>query len=226
MAFIWIVEDDDDIRGIVTYAIETMGYKARGFDNADSFFSALDDKTAHPPDVLILDIMLPSVSGLEILKKLRKTREFEQLPIIMLTAKSSEHDKIIGLDLGADDYISKPFGVMELISRIKALMRRSKKENNNEYLYRGIEIRHNSRTVFSNDAVVNLTFKEYELLYYLMLNADMVLSRDQILQTVWGFDFEGESRTLDMHIKALRTKLGENGQYIKTIRNVGYKLGD
>jgi len=253
---IWIVEDDEDIREIALYALRTANFETRGFESGDDFFTALRSKETSPPDLVILDIMLPGgwsdtkhparpcsanmpnasqpthshspFNGLDILKKLRQDPQYETLPIMMLTAKSSEHDKVKGLDLGADDYLTKPFGVMELISRIKALLRRSIHSPNcsQEYTYQGIMMNHTHRTVTSEGCAIALTFKEYELLYYLLINKGIVLSREKILDAVWGYDYEGESRTLDMHIKRLRQKLGTTGEHVKTIRNVGYKLGD
>ena len=224
MPHIWIVEDDEDIREIILYTLRTANFEAQGFENSDAFFAALETKT---PNLVILDIMLPGDDGLTILKKLRQDQNYQTLPIIMLTAKASEYDKIKGLDLGADDYLTKPFGVMELISRIKALLRRSNFQvpAQDHITCQNIQMSHNSRIVTVDDTAINLTFKEYELLHYLLINTNLVLSRDKILETVWGYDFEGESRTLDMHVKSLRKKLGPAGSLIKTIRNVGYKLG-
>jgi len=228
MPHIWIVEDDEDIREIVIYALRTANFEALGFESGASFFAALNDKGALAPDLVILDIMLPGDDGLAVLKKLRQSTEYQALPVIMLTAKGSEHDKVKGLDLGADDYITKPFGVMELISRINAILRRSGSSslNQQDITYKNIQMNHARRSVTAHGEKLVLTFKEYELLHYLLINADIVLNRDKILETVWGYDFEGESRTLDMHIKSLRQKLGTAGEHIKTIRNVGYKLGE
>ncbi|MCL2409645.1 MAG: response regulator transcription factor [Oscillospiraceae bacterium] len=227
MPHIWIVEDDEDIREIALYALRTAGFGATGFERGDAFFTALESKVVSLPDLVILDIMLPGDDGLTILKKLRQSPNYKTLPIIMLTAKGGEHDKVKGLDLGADDYLTKPFGVMELISRIKALLRRSNhlSSNQQDIGYQNIQMNYGRRTVTVDGAAISLTFKEYELLHFLLINADIVLNRDRILEMVWGYDFEGESRTLDMHIKSLRQKLGTAGAYIKTIRNVGYKLG-
>ncbi|MCL2357370.1 MAG: response regulator transcription factor [Defluviitaleaceae bacterium] len=234
MAHIWIVEDDEDIRGIVLYALQSAGFEASGFECGDDFFAELERAT---PDLLILDIMLPvgradagscdPATGLTVLKKLRQMPNYQTLPVIMLTAKNSEHDKVKGLDSGADDYLTKPFGVMELISRIKALLRRSNHAPADREIlaFQNIHMNASHRAVTVDGAVVSLTFKEYELLHYLMINANIVLNRDKILLAVWGYDYEGESRTLDMHIKRLRQKLGEAGAHIKTIRNVGYKMG-
>ena len=228
MSHIWIVEDDEDIREIVIYALRAANFNADGFETGESFFAALENKESPMPDLVILDIMLPGDDGLAILKKLRQNPYHKTLPVIMLTAKGSEHDKVKGLDLGADDYLTKPFGVMELISRIKALLRRSSFPANKQQdiSFQNIQMNHASRTVTVDSIAIVLTFKEYELLHYLLINTGIVLNRDKILETVWGYDFEGESRTLDMHIKSLRQKLGTAGGYIKTIRNVGYKLGE
>ena len=228
MPNIWIVEDEEDIREIVIYALRTANFETMGFENGECFFAMLENKKIPSPDLVVLDIMLPGCDGLTILKKLRQNTQYQSLPIMMLTAKSSEHDKVKGLDLGADDYLAKPFGVMELISRIKALLRRSSfvPNDSQEYAYQNIKMNHTNRTVTACDIPLSLTFKEYELLYYLLINKGIVLSRDKILDAVWGYDYEGESRTLDMHVKRLRQKLGEEGEHIKTIRNVGYKLGE
>lgn len=221
MQKIYIVEDDESIRDIVTYALGTAGYEPSGFESGDEFFPAL---AAEQPALILLDIMLPGADGLAILKRLRSESRTKKLPVIMLTVKNTEYDKVKGLDMGADDYISKPFGVMELISRVNALLRRTVAEQGGKMEYGGISLDNARREVISNDEPVRLTFKEYELLYYLMLNAGLVLSREMIMEKVWGFDFEGESRTVDMHIKTLRQKLGASGKLIKTVRNVGYKL--
>jgi len=226
MSKILLVEDDLDIRDTVLYALQSSGFEASGFESASPFFRALEKEPA--PTLIILDIMLPGDDGLSILKKLRQDSRYQALPIIMLTAKSSEIDKVKGLDLGADDYLTKPFSVMELIARIKALLRRSKPTQHESELetYQNILLNHASRKVSVDGTDITLTFKEYELLYYLIINKNMVLKREKILETIWGYDFEGESRTLDMHIKSLRKKLDTAGEHIKTIRNVGYKLGE
>ena len=227
MAHIWIVEDDEDIREIVIYALRSASFEATGFECGDDFFAMLENKETKLPSLAILDIMLLGDDGLAILKRIRQNPQFQGLPIMMLTAKSSEHDKVKGLDLGADDYLTKPFGVMELISRVKALLRRSNymPANGQIITHKNIEMNHSNRIVTVDGAEISLTFKEYELLHYLLIYKGIVLNRDRILETVWGYDYEGESRTLDMHIKRLRQKLGDAGEYIKTIRNVGYKLG-
>ena len=221
MVKVYIVEDDENIREIVIYALNSAGFSAAGFETGREFFKAIETEL---PALALLDIMLPEDDGLAILKRLRNTQRTSKLPIIMLTAKDSEYDKIKGLDMGADDYVSKPFGVMELISRINAVLRRSKVEQITIMGAAGLELDHARREVRVEGELVKLTFKEYELLYYLLLNRGLVMSREKIMASVWGYDFEGESRTVDMHIKTLRQKLGVAGSLIKTVRNVGYKL--
>ena len=222
MRKVFIVEDDADIREIVLYALRSAGFEAQGFEKAAQFWPTLEKSL---PDLLLLDIMLPGEDGLSILKKLRGNSRTAALLVIMLTAKGSEFDKVKGLDLGADDYIAKPFGVMELISRVNALLRRSG-YHADTLTYQNIALDSARRTVLVEGESVNLTYKEYELLNYLLLNTGIVMSRDKILEAVWGWDFEGESRTLDMHIRTLRQKLGPAGEHIKTVRNVGYRLGE
>ena len=222
MPKIYFVEDDEDIREIVIYALVSAGFEAFGFETGDDFFDAVETDM---PSLVLLDIMLPKDDGLTILKRIRSVSKTKSIPVIMLTAKNSEYDKVKGLDMGADDYIPKPFGVMELISRVNAVLRRSGPSANEKMEFSGLTIDHARREVTSGGVAVRLTFKEYELLYCLMLNAGLVMSREKIMAAVWGFDFEGESRTVDMHIKTLRQKLGESGGLIKTVRNVGYKLG-
>lgn len=221
MSLIYIVEDDKSIREIETFALGNVGYEVKDFASAGEFYKALD---ARKPDLILLDIMLPDEDGLAIVKKLRKWEETRQLPIIMVTAKTTEIDKVKGLDMGADDYMTKPFGVMELISRVKALLRRSAKVQTEERVLQigEIVLDRDKHTVSVKGNVCDLTYKEYELLKLLMKNAGIVATRETILDRVWGIDFEGESRTLDMHIKNLRQKLGEEGGRIKTVRNVGY----
>ena len=222
MALIYIVEDDENIREIEMFALKNAGYEVQGFDCASAFYAKLKEKV---PAMVLLDIMLPDEDGLSIVKKLRFTAETRKLPIIMATAKTTELDKVKGLDIGADDYITKPFGVMELISRVKALMRRSRGMEEERMIKLGpIFMDDEKRAVYVDDCPCELTYKEYELLKLLLLNAGIVASRDMILDRVWGTDFEGESRTLDMHIKTLRQKLGSAGTMIKTVRNFGYML--
>lgn len=221
---IYIVEDDASIQEIESYALKNMGYEVEAFGSGEDFFVAV---AKNLPDLVILDIMLPGEDGLEILEKLRKSERTKELPIMLITAKSMEMDKVKGLDAGADDYLTKPFGVMELISRVKALLRRVpvKKEEVDALKVDGIVMDDKKRQVTTNGEPCELTFKEYELLKLLLINKGIVLSREKIMEHVWGFDYEGESRTVDMHIKTLRQKLQSNGECIKTIRNVGYKIG-
>lgn len=221
MALIYIVEDDKNIQEIETFALQNVGYTVEGFITAENFYSALNRKI---PDLVLLDIMLPDEDGLSIVKKMRAREDTVLVPIIMVTAKTSEIDKVKGLDIGADDYMTKPFGVMELISRVKAMLRRSAKpEEKEKILHLGnIVLDREKHAVFVSGEQCELTYKEYELLKLLMTNAGIVTTREVILDRVWGIDFEGESRTLDMHIKTLRQKLKEEGSLIKTVRNVGY----
>lgn len=220
MALIYIVEDDRNIKEIEMFSLKNYGYSVEGFDCAADFYSRLNEQK---PDLVILDIMLPDEDGISIVEKLRGKAETRFLPIIMLTAKSSELDKVKGLDSGADDYITKPFGVMELLSRVKALLRRSGGEKEEKLLLGEIVLEPKRRTAKVGDRAVELTFKEYELLLFLIRNAGIVLKRDVLMERVWGTDYEGESRTLDMHIKTLRQKLGDAAIHIKTVRNVGYQ---
>ena len=216
---IYIVEDDKNIREIEMFALKNSGYVVEEFENAKTFFSRITEKV---PDLVLLDIMLPDMDGLEIVKKLRSRPDTVRVPIILVTAKTTELDKVKGLDIGADDYLTKPFGVMELISRVKALLRRSRALQDDKQLVLGDITLDSERREVNVDG--ELTFKEFELLKLLMVNAGIVLHRDTIMSDVWGTDYEGESRTLDMHIKTLRQKLGEAGNMIKTVRNVGYKM--
>ena len=219
---IYIVEDDKNIREIEMFALKNSGYAVEEFENAKSFFSRSAEKV---PDLVLLDIMLPDMDGLEIVKKLRSRPDTVRVPIILVTAKTTELDKVKGLDIGADDYLTKPFGVMELISRVKALLRRSRALQDDKQMVLGdITLDSARREVHVGGELCELTFKEFELLKLLMVNAGIVLHRDTIMSDVWGTDYEGESRTLDMHIKTLRQKLGEAGNMIKTVRNVGYKM--
>lgn len=219
---IYIVEDDKNIREIEMFALKNSGYLVEEFENAKTFFSRITEKV---PDLVLLDIMLPDMDGLEIVKKLRSRPDTVRVPIILVTAKTTELDKVKGLDIGADDYLTKPFGVMELISRVKALLRRSRAlQDDKQLVFGDITLDSERREVNVDGELRELTFKEFELLKLLMVNAGIVLHRDTIMSDVWGTDYEGESRTLDMHIKTLRQKLGEAGNMIKTVRNVGYKM--
>lgn len=222
MQTIFCVEDDENIRELVVYALKASGFSAEGFSDAVSFYERLEQQT---PSLVLLDVMLPVDDGMTILSKIRKNPRFAGLPVIMLTAKNTEYDKVCGLDHGADDYVTKPFGVMELMARIKAVLRRTEQKNTPELLTLGnITLDAGRRSVIVDGDEVALTFKEFELLQYFMQNAGLVLSREKIMAAVWGFDFEGESRTVDMHVKTLRKKLGQSGSMIGTVRGVGYKI--
>ena len=222
MALIYIVEDDQNIREIESFALKNIGYTIMDFECAKDFYHQLAEKV---PDCILLDIMLPDEDGLEILKKIRSIPDTRKVPIMMITAKTTELDKVKGLDLGADDYITKPFGIMELISRVKALLRRSMNMEDEKFLSAGdIFLDGEKHMVYVKDEPIDLTFKEYELLKLLIQNQGIVMSRDVIMERIWGIDFEGESRTLDVHIKTLRQKLKNAGTLIKTVRNVGYMI--
>lgn len=224
--WIYYVEDDTSIRELVLYALKTAEFQVMGFENAASFYKRMKEQQ---PDLILLDIMLPDEDGVSILKKLKSRPDTENIPVIMMTAKSSEYDKVMGLDSGADDYITKPFGVMELISRVKAVIRRSDRSKGRagEVLKIGeLVLDEQKHEVYARGQAVSLTFKEFELLSYLMKNRGLVLSRDKILNTIWNYEYEGESRTVDVHIGSLRQKLGTCGDFIKTIRGIGYKIED
>ena len=224
--WIYYVEDDTSIRELVLYALKTAEFQVMGFENAASFYKRMKEQQ---PDLILLDIMLPDEDGVSILKKLKSRPDTENIPVIMMTAKSSEFDKVLGLDSGADDYITKPFGVMELISRVKAVIRRSDRSKGSagEVLKIGeLVLDEQKHEVYARGQEVSLTFKEFELLSYLMKNRGLVLSRDKILNTIWNYEYEGESRTVDVHIGSLRQKLGTCGDFIKTIRGIGYKIED
>lgn len=225
MALIYVVEDDRNIQEIETFALTNMGYRVEGFECAADFYRALETEG---PDLILMDVMLPDEDGLSIVKKLRLRQDTMNTPVIMVTAKTTEMDKVKGLDIGADDYMTKPFGVMELISRVKALLRRSAKPEEKEKVLKlgNVVLDREKHAVYVKDVLCELTYKEYELLKLLMVNAGIVTSRQVILDRVWGTDFEGESRTLDMHIKTLRQKLKDEGSLIKTVRNVGYIMNN
>lgn len=219
---IYLVEDDNSIRELVIYTLQSTGFEARGFACGADFWEGMKEDM---PELVLLDIMLPDEDGLSILRKLRGTAATQKLPVMMLTAKGTEYDKVIGLDSGADDYLPKPFGMMELVSRVRALLRRTEPEQRNDTCSAGpIHVDLNRHVVTVDGNVVALTFKEFELLCYLMENKGMVLTRDQLLSKIWGYDFDGETRTVDVHIRTLRQKLGEASRCIETIRGVGYKL--
>ena len=221
MAIIYIVEDDSNIREIETIALKNSGHVVYAYETAKEFYRKIDERV---PDLVLLDVMLPDENGYDIVKKIRKNPATKKLPVIMVTAKTQEIDMIKGLDDGADDYIKKPFSIMELISRVKALLRRSNVEEEKLLQLDELRIDHERHIVYVAEQIVELTFKEYELLRLLVSNAGVVMSRENIMIHVWGTDFEGESRTVDMHIKTLRQKLGETGARIKTVRNVGYVI--
>ena len=221
---IYLLEDDSSIRELVVYTLNNSGLPAKGFDRPSKFKPAVEQET---PSLVLLDIMLPEEDGLQVLKYLRRLPATKNVPIIMLTAKTTEYDKVVGLDSGADDYIAKPFGMTELVARIKALLRRTASENNPKatiYENGDIRLSVDKHTVTVGDIKVNLTLKEFELLLMLMENREKVLTRDRILNKIWGYDFDGENRTVDVHIRTLRKKLGKAGDIIETVRGIGYKI--
>ncbi len=219
---IWCVEDDANIRDIEIYTLQSTGFEARGFSDGAAFFEALKTEK---PELLLLDIMLPGLDGIEILKRLKVSAETRHLPVIMATAKGMEYDKIQSLDLGADDYLVKPFGMMEMVSRIKAVLRRCRPVVPSPLLKAGgLSLNLAEHTVTADGKRISLTFKEFELLRLFLSHPGMAFTRDQLFAEVWGEDFMGESRTIDMHIRTLRQKLGQYGQQIETVRNVGYRL--
>ena len=218
---IYIVEDDSSIRELEKYALLNSGFTVEGFDNSKELYNAL---VTNFPVLIILDIMLPGEDGLNILKKIRQTPNYKYIPVIMVTAKTSEIDAVKGLDMGADDYITKPFGVMELISRIKAVLRRTQTQKVNTVSLDEITIDEERHIVYINGEQVELTYKEYEILKLLIINKGIVLTRDRLMENIWGYDFEQGNRTVDVHIQSLRKKLGPSGDHIKTIRHVGYKI--
>lgn len=227
---IYVLEDDNSIREFVVYTLCHMNLPAKGFDKPSSFWEAMEDEK---PELLLLDIMLPEEDGLTILGKLRSNSDTKAIPVIMLTAKDSEYDKVLGLDTGADDYVAKPFGMMELVARIKALLRRTEtgsedKDVSKETIYEmgSLSVYPERHKVKVCGSSVNLTLKEYELLLLLLQNKGMVFTRDQLLNKIWGYEFDGESRTVDVHVRTLRQKLGEAGSLIETVRGVGYRIGE
>lgn len=223
---IYLLEDDASIRNFVEYALNNSGLETKGFERPSEFWRALESCA---PGLVLLDIMLPEEDGIEVLKKLRLRKDTRRTPVIMLTAKTTEYDKVLGLDSGADDYISKPFGIMELISRIKALLRRcgdDAEKQNGEYTLGALYVCPQKHIVRAGGKDVTLTFKEFELLCLLVSRPGTVFTRDQILQRIWGYEFDGENRTVDVHIRTLRSKLGECGDLIETVRGIGYKIGE
>lgn len=222
---IYMLEDDNNIRNYVLYALnQSAGMTARGFEKPSDFWKAIKEEL---PEVILLDIMLPEEDGLSVLDKLRKNVETKDIPVIMLTAKDTVYDKILGLDSGADDYLAKPFETMELIARIKVWQRRTAKERQNgEYTYKGLYVSTDKHIVKAGGEEVILTLKEFELLCLLIKNQGTVFNRDKILRTIWGYEFDGENRTVDVHIRKLREKLGDFGDVIETVRGIGYKIGE
>ena len=220
---IWCVEDDASIRDIEVYALRSTGMEAEGFEDGTVFWEALQTRQ---PDLVVLDVMLPGVDGIELLRRMRTSSSFKAIPVVMATAKGAEYDKILGLDLGADYYLTKPFGVMELVSCVKAVLRRCRPQEENTEKLKAGTIRMNLRehTVAVSENQVTLTYKEFELLRLFLSHPGIAFTRDQIFNEIWGMDYCGETRTVDMHIRTLRQKLGEAGDCIKTVRNVGYRL--
>ncbi len=235
---IYCVEDDSNIRELVVYTLENTGFKALGMADGEALSAALKEilkeqeqpgSKAELPELILLDIMLPGEDGMSILRRLKDSDKTKDIPVIMLTAKGAEYDKVKGLDAGADDYVTKPFGMMELVSRIKAVLRRAGTNKNSDpdiIRIRDLEINLKKHEVKAAGQVVALTLKEYELLKRLMQNPNIVLTRDQLLEDIWGYDFDGETRTVDVHVRTLRQKLGECGDYIETVRGVGYRISD
>ena len=221
---IYCVEDERNIRELIVYTLESSGLPARGLENGEQLFEAL---SSHPASLILLDIMLPGEDGLEILGRLKASEVTKDIPVIMVTAKGAEYDKVRGLDCGADDYITKPFGMMEFIARVRAVLRRTGREDkDNATLQIGdLQILVQQHQVLVAGRKVTLTLKEFELLKFLMENQGIVLSRDRLLGHVWGYDFDGETRTVDVHIRTLRQKLGPCGEFIETVRGVGYRIG-
>ena len=218
---IWCVDDDNAIRDIEVYTLETTGFKARGFTDGASMLEAIENEL---PELIILDIMLPGEDGVEILRKLRSSPETKNIPVIMATAKGTEMDKIQSLDIGADDYLVKPFGVMEMVARVKAVLRRCERHEEEELWIGNLSLNEIKHSVIADGEKVTLTLKEFEILKLFMQNPGIVLSRDRLLSEVWGIDYTGETRTVDAHIKTLRQKLGESGKMIETVIGIGYRL--
>ena len=219
---IWGVEDDSSIRDIEVYALTSTGFEAKGFEDGDSFWNALHSER---PELVVLDVMLPGKDGVTLLKMMKQTEEFQDIPVIMATAKGSEYDKIQSLDLGADDYLVKPFGIMEMVSRVKAVLRRCRRSTPSNLLkLDGLVLNPEEHTVTIDGERISLTYKEYELLHLFLSQPGIAFTREQLLFSVWNTEFVGETRTVDMHIRTLRQKLGDYGHIIETVRNVGYRL--
>ena len=220
---IYCVEDEKNIRELLIYTLETTGFSARGMANSKELRTALKEEL---PDLILLDIMLPGEDGYSILERLKASQETRNIPVIMVTAKEAEYDKVRGLEAGADDYITKPFGMMEFVARVKAVLRRcSRQEEDKELNYSELKLSVGKHKVYWRGEQVELTRKEFELLQYLMENKGLVMTRNQILCHVWGYDFDGETRTVDVHVRTLRQKLGDAGNLIETVRGVGYRIG-
>lgn len=221
---IYCIEDDNGIRDLIVYTLTASGFEAKGFADSTEFWSAVKEET---PNLILLDIMLPNEDGISILKKIRSDNRTADIPVIMETAKETEYDKVVALDLGADDYLTKPFGMMEMVSRVRAVLRRSLKEDKKQDLkLNDLKIDTVKHIVYANGEEINLTLKEYDLLKLFMENIGRAFTRDQLLSCVWGTEYVGETRTVDVHIGTLRTKLGKCGDYIKTVRGVGYRMED
>ena len=221
---IYLLEDDDNIRALTAYALNNAGFETTGFSRPSEFWCAMDESI---PSLLLLDIMLPEEDGLEILKRLRSSAVTAGMPVILLTAKDTEFDKVVGLDLGADDYVAKPFGIMELISRVRAVLRRAEsRSSGRDIVIGGLSINPSKRSVTADGQPVLLTFKEFQLLMMLAAKPGNVFTRDVLLSSIWGYDYDGESRTVDVHIRTLRQKLGSCGELIETVRGVGYRIID
>ena len=220
---IYCVEDERNIRELVIYTLTGGGFEAKGFENGADMEAALSEEM---PELILLDIMLPGENGMDILKKLKASERTRDIPVIMVTAKGSEYDKVIGLDCGADDYIVKPFGMMEFLARVRAVLRRgSRNQKSDVLIFRDLSMEVERHQVTAGEEKVNLSLKEFELLHTMMDNQVFVMTRDRLLGQVWGYDFDGETRTVDVHVRTLRQKLGECGNYIETVRGVGYKIG-
>lgn len=218
---IWCVEDDASIRDIEVYALNFTGFEARGFADGAAFWAALEKER---PELVVLDVMLPEIDGIQLLRRMKDDAALRDIPVIMATAKGAEYDKILGLDLGADDYLTKPFGVMELVSRVKAVLRRCRPRQAEVLRCGGLTVDEQEHSVTADGARVELTYKEFQLLRLFLAHPGTAFTRDQLMEQVWGMDFCGESRTVDMHIRTLRQKLGPYGGLIQTVRNVGYRL--
>lgn len=221
---IYLLEDDPNIRNFAEYGLKSSGFKVMGFERPSLFWKAIEKEM---PELLLLDLMLPEEDGLKILTKLRQRSETKNLPVILLTAKGTEYDKVIGFDCGADDYVTKPFSLLELVARIKALLRRADgKRDRNEYTLGNLTVIPAKHIVRANNKDVQLTFKEFELLCLLISDVGTVFTREDILRKVWGMEFDGENRTVDVHVRTLRMKLGDCGELIETVRGIGYKIGE